>query len=116
MRKSDMDDNIEASRRRYDLEGFIAALGDVPATADPKTLAVKSRDFFWFSPILKRQLQGLVADLVVSPRDEPDVIRVAGAAARFRAPLTIRGGGTGNYGQCVPVPPPRMVNGARNLA
>ena len=98
-----MDDIIEASRRRYDLEGFIAALGDVPATADPKTLAVKSRDFFWFSPILKRELQGLVADLVVSPRDEADVIRVAGAAARFRAPLTIRGGGTGNYGQCVPV-------------
>jgi FAD/FMN-containing dehydrogenase len=100
---STMDENVEAARPHYNLEGFIAALGDAPYTDDPKKLATKSRDFFWFSPVLKRQLQGFLADLVVTPRDEADVIRVAGAAAKFRVPLTIRGGGTGNYGQCVPV-------------
>jgi FAD/FMN-containing dehydrogenase len=31
------------------------------------------------------------------------VQRVAGACARHRVPLTVRGGGTGNYGQCVPL-------------
>ena len=31
------------------------------------------------------------------------MIRIAAAAARHRVPLTVRGGGTGNYGQCVPM-------------
>lgn len=87
----------------YDLPAFTTALGDVPLEQDPKILQRKSRDFFWFSPVLKAQLQGCVADLVAVPRDEADVMRVASAAARYRAPVTIRGGGTGNYGQCVPV-------------
>ena len=87
----------------YDLAAFAQSLGDVPIETDAKVLQKKSRDFFWFSPVLKRQLQGKVAELVVVPRDEVEVIRVAGAAARHRVPITIRGGGTGNYGQCVPV-------------
>ncbi|MNE07987.1 putative FAD-linked oxidoreductase [compost metagenome] len=29
--------------------------------------------------------------------------RVAAAAAKLRIPITVRGGGTGNYGQCVPL-------------
>ena len=89
--------------RGYDLAALVAALGDVPIETDPKIVHRKSRDFFWFSPVLKRQLQDKVADLVVVPRDEADVMRVASAAARHRVPITIRGGGTGNYGQCVPV-------------
>lgn len=87
----------------YDLARFIAALGEVPVERDPKILHRKSRDFFWFSPVLKTQLQGKVADLVVVPRDEADVMLIASAAARYRVPVTVRGGGTGNYGQCVPV-------------
>lgn len=94
---------IEATERSYDLTAFAAALGDVPVVDDPKILHRKSRDFFWFSPVLKTQLQGKVADLIVLPRDETDVMRIASAAARYRVPVTIRGGGTGNYGQCVPV-------------
>jgi FAD/FMN-containing dehydrogenase len=98
-----MNDIPVATRDRYDFGAFAAALGDVPVSDNPKTLATKSRDFFWFSPVLKRQLQGKVADLIVSPRDESDVIRVAAAAARYRVPVTVRGAGTGNYGQCIPV-------------
>jgi FAD/FMN-containing dehydrogenase len=94
---------VKFSERRYDLAAFVAALGDVPTIDDPRLVGIRSRDYFWFSPVLKRQLQGKVADLVVAPRDEADVIRVASAAARYRVPLTIRGGGTGNYGQCVPI-------------
>ena len=36
----------------------------------------KSRDFFWYSPVLKRQLDHVTADLVVSPKDEAEVIQV----------------------------------------
>lgn len=98
-----MNEHAGAAKRHYDLAAFVASLGDVPIIDDPRILNIKSRDFFWFSPVLKRQLQGKLADIVVAPRDEADVMRVASAAARHRVPLTIRGGGTGNYGQCVPV-------------
>ena len=98
-----MNDLGKLGKHDGNLELFAGSLGDVPVETDPKILRKKSRDFFWFSPVLKRQLQDKIADLVVVPRDEADVMRVAGMAARYRVPITIRGGGTGNYGQCVPV-------------
>ncbi|MCW5634813.1 MAG: FAD-binding oxidoreductase [Rubrivivax sp.] len=64
---------------------------------------VLSRDFHWYSPILADELRDCVADLVVRVGTEDDVVRVAAAAARHRVALTVRGGGTGNYGQCVPL-------------
>ncbi len=62
-----------------------------------------SKDFYWYSPILTEQLGDCLADLVVKPSTEDDVVRVAAVAARHKLPLTVRGGGTGNYGQCVPL-------------
>jgi FAD/FMN-containing dehydrogenase len=70
---------------------------------DPKYVALKSRDYFWYSPILSEQLDGLTGDLVIIPETEDEVIRIAAACARHHVPLTVRGGGTGNYGQCVPM-------------
>jgi len=63
----------------------------------------RSRDFFWYSPVLNEQLDGKSADLIVAPRDETDVVRTAAACARHRVPVTVRAGGTGNYGQAVPL-------------
>jgi FAD/FMN-containing dehydrogenase len=82
---------------------LVADLGDIPHSRDPDTLATKSRDYFWFSPILKEELEGLTAELVVMPRSRDDVIRVAAACARHRVPITARGAGTGNFGQAVPL-------------
>ena len=94
---------IKSVKGSYDLAAFLAAIGDVPVEDDPKIFHRKSRDFFWFSPVLKTQLQDKLADVIAVPRNEADVMRIASAAARYRVPVTIRGGGTGNYGQCVPV-------------
>ena len=85
------------------IDAFLAALGVVPAQTDPVLVRRKSRDFFWYSPVLKRQLEGLVADLVVQPRDEAELLHVAAQARLHGVPLTTRGGGTGNYGQAVPL-------------
>ena len=82
---------------------LVADLGDIPTVTDPKIVRRRSRDFFWYSPILNEQLDGKSADLIVAPRDEADVVRVAAACARHRVPLTVRAGGTGNYGQAVPL-------------
>lgn len=62
-----------------------------------------SKDFYWYSPILTEQLAGCVADLVVKVNTEDDVRQVCAVAAKWKLPLTVRGGGTGNYGQCVPM-------------
>jgi FAD/FMN-containing dehydrogenase len=78
-------------------------LSDIPVLEDQRMVRMKSRDFFWFSPVLKRALDDKRADLVVVPRDKTEVMQVAAACARHRVPLTIRGGGTGNYGQAVPL-------------
>ena len=63
----------------------------------------KSRDFYWYSPVLKQQLDTVTADIVVSPRDEAEVIRVLAACHRHGVPVTPRGSGTGNYGQAMPL-------------
>ncbi|KQP08535.1 FAD-binding oxidoreductase [Pseudorhodoferax sp. Leaf265] len=62
-----------------------------------------SQDFFWFSPVLKRQLMGKRAESVVRPRNEEEIKQVVAACAKAQVPLTVRGAGTGNYGQSVPL-------------
>lgn len=91
------------ARRSYDLAAFRADIDGIRVYDDPKHVEVKSRDYFWYSPILSDELEGRVGDLVVMPQDQDEVRRVAAAAARHRIPVTVRGGGTGNYGQCVPL-------------
>jgi len=88
---------------RYDIDGFLKLIGDVPVTTDMQRVRLRSRDYFWYSPMLNKQLHGKSADIVATPRNEADVIRVAAACAKLRIPLTPRGAATGNYGQAVPL-------------
>ena len=78
------------------LANFRADIGDIPCHDDPKYVGLKSRDYYWYSPILSAELDGRTAQLVVQPRTEAEVITIAAAIARHRIPLTIRGGGTRN--------------------
>ncbi len=86
-----------------DRSAFLAELGDIPVAFDLPTVKRKSRDFYWYSPVLKPLLDRMSAEMVLNPRDEADVLRIAAASARHKVPLTPRGGGTGNYGQAVPL-------------
>ena len=70
---------------------------------NPAIVKQKSRDFFWYSPVLKRQLDHVTADIVVSPRNEAEVVRVLETCHRLAVPVTPRGSGTGNYGQAMPL-------------
>jgi FAD/FMN-containing dehydrogenase len=91
------------TRRHYAIDAFLADIGDVTASVEPLELKRKSRDFFWYSPVLDPMLKDKFADVIVMARGEDDVLRVASACARHHIPLTVRGGATGNYGQCVPL-------------
>jgi len=70
---------------------------------DAARVARLSQDFAWFSPVLKRQLADKTADIAVRPRSEAEIAAVVGACARHAIPITVRGSGTGNYGQAIPL-------------
>jgi FAD/FMN-containing dehydrogenase len=88
---------------RYDIAGLKADLAGMPLIDEPQVVRKRSRDFFWYSPILNRELADKSADIIACPRDEAEVVRVAAACAKRRIPLTVRAAGTGNYGQAVPL-------------
>jgi FAD/FMN-containing dehydrogenase len=87
----------------FDLGALRAALAglDLDDSDDARDRA--GSDYHWYSPVLAERLAGRRPHLVVRPLDVDEVRRVAAACARHRVPLTVRGGGTGNYGQCVPL-------------
>ncbi|MEO7599710.1 MAG: FAD-binding oxidoreductase [Opitutus sp.] len=68
-----------------------------------ETLETLSKDFYWYSPVLKRQLEDKRADLVVRPGSIAELKPVIAACFRAGVPVVPRGAGTGNYGQCVPL-------------
>jgi len=85
------------------LQGLLSELADIETLTDPSEVAKLSLDFYHYSPVLSRQLSDKRGDVVVRPANEQEVKRVAAACAKWRLPLTVRGAGTGNYGQCIPL-------------
>lgn len=92
----------ESPHRAHDIAALKDALPGLALIDDRALVRQRSRDFFWFSPILDRQLRRKSADIVAIPRSEDEVIALAAACARLRIPITLRGAGTGTYGQGVP--------------
>ena len=84
-------------------DALVRALDGIAVMTDPNLVRVKSKDFYWYSPVLRRLLDDKVADAVVCPRSEDEVVKIARACVAAKVPLTVRGAGTGNYGQAVPL-------------
>ncbi|MER8576836.1 FAD-binding oxidoreductase [Mesorhizobium sp. M1338] len=87
---------MDVSALKRDLEGL--KVDDNPAIVQQK-----SRDFYWYSPVLKQQLDHVTGDLIVTPKNEAELVRVLAACHRHGVPVTPRGSGTGNYGQAMPL-------------
>lgn len=85
------------------IAALVADIGDVPIITEAKVVRRRSRDFFWYSPILNIELAEKFAEMIVIPRDEADVITTVRACVKHGVPLTVRAAGTGNYGQAVPL-------------
>ena len=62
-----------------------------------------SKDFHWFSPVLAIQLANKKAELAVKPKNELELKQLISICSKLKVNLTVRGGGTGNYGQAVPL-------------
>ena len=87
----------------YDLAALKRQLGPIRWDDNPALVKQKSRDFFWYSPVLKRQLDGVTGDIVVRPRSTGEVAEGLAGAATLGVPVTPRGSGTGNYEQAMPL-------------
>lgn len=89
------------------IDALAAELGgcapELALVRDGDELARLSRDFHHYSPLLTPLLAGCRAQLAARPTAVEQVLATAGACARHGVPLTVRGAGTGNYGQCVPL-------------
>lgn len=89
-----MTPNIDAAKE---------ALAHLDIVEAPKLIRTYSRDCFWYSPVLKERMDHLVADFVVCPRNEAEIIEILKVCYQNDVPVTTRGAGTGNYGQAVPM-------------
>lgn len=86
-----------------DITALLRDLDGLNLDTQPQRVRRRSRDFYWYSPILKARLDHVTADAVATPKDEGELLRIMRACWRHRVPLTVRGGGTGNYGQAMPL-------------
>lgn len=85
------------------LDELRAVVGVADVVTRAHTLQHQSRDFYWFSPVLKEELGDKVAEVMVRPQSAAELAAVVAAAVRHRVPITPRGAGTGNYGQAIPL-------------
>lgn len=89
--------------QEIDWSAFATELAPVPVIEETVLVRKRSRDFFWYSPILNAALKKCFGDLVVQPRTKDELKHVLSVATKHKAPVVLRGGGTGNYGQSVPL-------------
>lgn len=85
------------------IQQLTTRLPELDWITEPLRLARLSQDFAWFSPVLKQALAGKRGEIAVRPRTEDEIRQVVAVCAEHAIPITVRGTGTGNYGQCVPL-------------
>jgi FAD/FMN-containing dehydrogenase len=84
--------------------GLEQVLGDASRVlTQPQVVERLSRDFYWYSPVLKAALDDKVADVVVQPVSVEEICAVMRHCYAQESPVTVRGAGTGNYGQAIPL-------------
>jgi hypothetical protein len=79
-------------------------LGDgARVITEPQVVEQLSKDFYWYSPVLRKQLDGKIGDVVIQPLNAEEIRSVLRYCYANDLPVTVRGAGTGNYGQAVPL-------------
>jgi len=89
--------------RDIDWNGVAADLAPIASDRSDGAIKRKSRDYYWFSPVLKAKLEDVRADIIVMPESVEELERVVRYSVARRLPITVRGSGTGNYGQAMPL-------------
>lgn len=82
-------------------------------TVDGKSLVSGSKDCYHFSPVLIPQLDPCQAEAIAYPATQDELRELIRLSFAHKVPITPRGGGTGNYGQGVPLQGGLMINTRR---
>ena len=85
------------------IDALLNSLPELDWCSNPSEVKRKSLDYYWFSPVLRRELESKSADALVRPRNAEELRDIVSGCVRENLPLTLRGGGTGNYGQAIPL-------------
>lgn len=62
-----------------------------------------SKDFYWYSPVLKALLEEKKAEVALLVKSKEELRSVVSLLYKNEVPVTLRGGGSGNYGQLIPL-------------
>jgi len=85
------------------LQALLGFVGEADMITDEDKVEKLSKDFYWYSPLLKARLEDKRAAVVVRISELSVLKSVVSLCAKESWPVTVRGGGTGNYGQCIPL-------------
>ena len=85
------------------IEGLSVIVGPEHVLTEPAAQKRFLQDFSWYSPMLTEQLAGLKVDAVTQPGTMDELREILALVVRLGVPVTLRGAGTGNYGQSVPL-------------
>jgi FAD/FMN-containing dehydrogenase len=78
-------------------------VGSNQTFTDARVLETFSKDQYAFSPVLLELLREKRAEVMVAPNSSEQLSQIVSLAALENIPVTIRGAGSGNYGQAVPL-------------
>jgi len=85
------------------VQELIDTVGEKHVLVDPAAQRRFLKDFSWYSPVLTDAFIDTRIDAVVQPASLDELERIVAVSVRLRVPITVRGAGTGNYGQSVPL-------------
>jgi FAD/FMN-containing dehydrogenase len=83
-----------------ELQAMVGHEQVITTEAEVETL---SKDCYWYSPVLQSRLESHRASAAVKVDSVAVLKSVLAFAYRNDLPVTVRGGATGNYGQCIPL-------------
>lgn len=83
-----------------ELQGIVGYEQVLTAESEVEAL---SKDCYWYSPVLKDRLEQRRASAAVKVSAVAELKAVLALAFAHDLPVTVRGGATGNYGQCIPL-------------
>ncbi len=85
------------------LDGLRDVVGPAGVIVDEGGVETLSKDYYWYSPVLSARLEDRRASAAVKVTSLAELRAVVAQTATARVPITVRGGATGNYGQCIPL-------------
>jgi FAD/FMN-containing dehydrogenase len=86
------------------IDALTGMVGDAARVlTQPQVVQRLSRDFYWYSPVLKKFLDDKTGEVVMQPLNVNEIQDILRYCYAHDLPVTVRGAGTGNYGQAIPL-------------